>query len=161
MLNRPSKQRAQQLMWHNLQQELHLCKIQLCHEPQLHGFHTEDTEAMLTSKVVTQQKSWSNKRILQWEASGCIYLSSSCITQMLGTRCNLSPRLAHMGHYVSEHLPPSESMESHSEEWQFNTAGSQCKPRKDAVRIQDSSTILNLFRTPLIQLRARSNPALL
>lgn len=74
-----------------------------------------------------------------------IYLPSLGTRQMLERRCNLSPRLAHMGSYVSEHLPPRESMESGSEERQFNAAGSQHKPRKDAVGIQDSTMSLNLF----------------
>lgn len=50
-----------------------------------------------------------------------------------------------MGNYVSEPLLPRGIMESHSEEWQFNTAGSQQKPRKDAVGVQDSAMLLNLF----------------
>lgn len=81
---------------------------------------------------------------------------------MLERRCSLSPRLAHMGNYVSEDLPPRESAESRSAERQFNTAGSPHKAGKDAEGIQDSTTILSLFQTPLflIQLRTSSNPAL-
>lgn len=57
--------------------ELHPRKIQLCHKPQLQEFLTEDAEAMLTSKVITQQKSWSNKHILLLEAAG-LFIYPDC-----------------------------------------------------------------------------------
>ena len=90
---------------------------------------------------------------------GCrlIYLSSLYTRQMLERRCNLSPRLAHMGNYVSEHLSPRESTESCSEERQFNTAGSQHKPRKDAVGMQDNTMLLNLFRTLLFLIQLQTS----